>query len=93
MGLDGAEAPLGQALAAMSDVGGPRMLGGLDSWYDGATLTSAGIPAIGFGPPGLDHNGATVAHVIDEYVPVAGLVRCAQALAVAAMRFCGTVDS
>jgi hypothetical protein len=29
--------------------------------------------------------------VIDEYVPVDGLVRCAQALAVAAMRFCGTV--
>ena len=27
--------------------------------------------------------------MIDEYVPVDGLVACAQALAVAAMRFCG----
>jgi hypothetical protein len=28
--------------------------------------------------------------MIDEFVPVDGLVGCAQALAVAAMRFCGT---
>jgi acetylornithine deacetylase/succinyl-diaminopimelate desuccinylase-like protein len=33
-----------------------------------------------------------VAHAVDEHVPVADLVRCAQALAVAALRFCGTVD-
>jgi acetylornithine deacetylase/succinyl-diaminopimelate desuccinylase-like protein len=32
-----------------------------------------------------------VAHTIDEYVPVDGLVACAQALAVAALRFCGVV--
>jgi acetylornithine deacetylase len=78
-------------LDASHDVGMPGALGGLDSWYDGATLTLAGIPAIGYGPPGFDQNGVSVAHVIDEYVPVDGLVRCAQALAVAAMRFCGTV--
>jgi acetylornithine deacetylase/succinyl-diaminopimelate desuccinylase-like protein len=30
----------------------------------------------------------SLAHMIDEYVPVDGLVECAQALAVAAMRFC-----
>lgn len=75
---------------AAADVGRPGSLGGLDSWYDGATLMHlAGIPAIGFGPPGFDQDGVSLAHMIDEYVPVDGLVGCAQALAVAAMRFCG----
>ncbi len=70
---------------ASADAAGSGRLGGLDSWYDGATLTQlAGIPSVGYGPP---HIG--VAHMIDEYVPVDGLVACAQALAVAAMRFCG----
>jgi acetylornithine deacetylase len=74
---------------ATRDVGRAGKLGGLDSWYDGATLTHlAGIPAIGFGPPGFDHDGVSVAHMIDEFVPVDGLVGCAQALAVAALRFC-----
>jgi acetylornithine deacetylase len=77
-------------LDASADAGRRRELGGLDSWYDGATFTHlAGIPSVGFGPPGFDPDGATVAHTIDEYVPVDGLVGCAQALAVAAMRFCG----
>jgi acetylornithine deacetylase len=75
---------------ATADVGRPGSIGGLDSWYDGATLTHlAGTPAVGFGPPGFDPDGVSVAHTIDEYVPVDGLVACAQALAVAAMRFCG----
>jgi acetylornithine deacetylase len=78
-----------EVLGASADVGRPGKLSGLDSWYDGATLTQlAGIPSIGFGPPGFDQHGVSVAHVIDEYVPVDGLVGCAQALAVAAMRFC-----
>ncbi|HLY48210.1 MAG TPA: M20/M25/M40 family metallo-hydrolase [Solirubrobacteraceae bacterium] len=77
-------------LEAGADVGLPTRITGLDSWYDGATLTKlAGIPAIGFGPPGFDPDGASVAHTIDEYVPVDGLVAAAKALAVAAMRFCG----
>ena len=76
-------------LQATDDVGRSGRLGGLDSWYDGATLTTlAGIPSIGYGPPGFDPDGVSVAHTIDEYVPVDGLVTCAQALAVAAMRFC-----
>jgi acetylornithine deacetylase len=90
--IDGAEPIVETVLGATQDVGAPGARGGLDSWYHGATLALAGIPAIGFGPPGFDQNGVSVAHVIDEYVPVAGLVRCARALAVAAMRFCGTVD-
>jgi acetylornithine deacetylase len=81
---------VGVVQAASSDVGRPGRLGGLDSWYDGATLTRlAGIPAVGYGPPGFDVDGVSVAHMIDEYVPVDGLVGCAQGLAVAAMRFCG----
>ncbi|MGI8571105.1 MAG: M20 family metallopeptidase [Solirubrobacteraceae bacterium] len=76
---------------ATADVGRPGPLGGLDSWYDGAALTKlGGIPSVGFGPPGFDRNGVSVAHMIDEFVPVDGLVACSQALAVAAMRFCGT---
>jgi acetylornithine deacetylase len=74
---------------ATADVGRPGAIGGLDSWYDGATLTHlAGIPSVGFGPPGFEPEGVSVAHTIDEYVPVDGLVACAQALAVAATRFC-----
>ena len=74
---------------ATEDIGAPGRLSGLDSWYDGATLTHlAGIPSIGFGPPGFDLDGATVAHTIDEFVPIDGLVKCSQALAVAAVRFC-----
>jgi len=75
---------------ATADIGRPGRLGGLDSWYDGATLTQlAGIPSIGYGPPGFDTDGVSVAHMIDEFVPVDGLVAAAQGLAVAAMRFCG----
>jgi acetylornithine deacetylase len=73
-------------LAASKDVGREGGLAGLDSWYDGATFTLlGGTPAIAFGPSGFG-----TAHAIDEYVPVDDLVACAQALAVAAVRFCGT---
>jgi acetylornithine deacetylase len=77
---------------ATADVGRPGVLSGLDSWYDGATFTRlAGTPSIGFGPSGFDPNGRDIAHTIDEYVPVDDLVHTAQALAVAAMRFCKEV--
>lgn len=77
-------------LDAAHDAGCEGRLGGLDSWYDGATLTQlGGIPSIGFGPPGFRPGGPSVAHTVDEYVPVEGLVDCAKALAVAAIRFCG----
>ncbi len=83
---------VGAVREATADVGRPAPVGGLDSWYDGAALTKlGGIPSVGFGPPGFDRNGVSVAHMIDEFVPVDGLVACAQALAVTAMRFCGTV--
>ncbi len=73
-------------LAASADVGEPSRLSGLDSWYDGATYTlAAGTPAVAFGPRSI-----AWAHTIDEYVPVDDLVRCAQAIALSAVRFCGT---
>jgi acetylornithine deacetylase/succinyl-diaminopimelate desuccinylase-like protein len=75
---------------AGEDIGRPAPLGGLDSWYDGATLTTlGGIPAIAYGPPGRNGDGVRIPHTVDEYVPVDGLVSTAQALAVAAMRICG----
>jgi acetylornithine deacetylase len=92
--IEQADPIVATVLDATKDVGAPAKPAGLDSWYDGATLTQlAGIPAIGYGPPGFDQNGVSVAHTIDEFVPVDGLLRCAQALAVAAMRFCGTVGA
>ncbi|HLJ02195.1 MAG TPA: M20/M25/M40 family metallo-hydrolase [Solirubrobacteraceae bacterium] len=88
--IDPSEPVVKTMLEASEAVGHAPGLSGLDSWFDGATLTHlAGIPAIAYGPPGFDQNGLSVAHMIDEYVPVDGLVACAQGLAVAAMRFCG----
>jgi acetylornithine deacetylase/succinyl-diaminopimelate desuccinylase-like protein len=46
---------------------------------------SAATPSVGFGPRHIAD-----AHTIDESVPVDDLVRCAQAIALAAVRFCGT---
>ena len=78
---------------ASADVGHPGKLAGLDSWYDGATFTLlAGIPSIAYGPSGFESGGTSIAHTIDEYVPVDDLVACAQGLAVSAMRFCGVAE-
>ena len=76
-----------------TDIGRPGRLAGLDSWYDGAAFTlMAGIPSIAYGPAGLTAGLASIAHTIDEHVPVDDLVHCAQALAVAGMRFCGEAN-
>ena len=49
-------------------------LGGLDSWYDGATFTLlAGTPSIAFGPA-AGRRRREAAHTIDEYVLVDDLV-------------------
>jgi acetylornithine deacetylase len=72
-------------LSAARATGIDSRLGGFDNWHDGATLTvEGGIPAICFGP-GEIH----LAHTVSESVPIADLIACAQALAVAAIRFCG----
>lgn len=89
--LDVDERIVTTAVSVGQDLGRPAKLIGLDSWYDGATLTRfGGIPSIACGPPGLDQEGLTVAHTVDEFVPVDGLVACAKRIAVTAMRFCGT---
>lgn len=63
-----------------SDPNHPQM-----HWHDGATFTRfGGTPCVCFGPGGNE-----TAHMIDESVPVDDLVACAQALAVAAIRFSG----
>lgn len=81
-----ADEPIVQAaLAATRAVGRPGRLAGLDNWHDGATLTTeAGIPAICLGPGDI-----SLAHGVDERVPIADLTACAQAIALSAMRFCG----
>ena len=72
-------------LGATADVGRPGRRAGLDSWHDGATFTRfADTPAVAFGPHGLE-----LGHTIDEYVPIDDLVQAAQAIAIAAARFCG----
>jgi acetylornithine deacetylase len=73
------------AYSAARAVGRASALGGLDNWHDGATLTvEAGIPAICLGPGDVH-----LAHTTAESVPIADLVACCQAIAVAAMRFSG----
>jgi len=71
-------------LDASAAVGEPSRISGLDSWYDAASFTRfGGTPCVGWGPRDI-----AWAHTIDEYVPVDDLVRCAQGLAIAAIRYC-----
>ena len=73
-------------LGAEADLERTGRLGGLDNWHDGATLiVEAGIPAVCYGPGDVH-----LAHGADELVPIADLVACAQGIALAALRFCGS---
>jgi acetylornithine deacetylase len=73
------------ALEAARSVGRRSEISGMDNWHDGAMLTiEGGIPAVCLGPGSLSH-----AHTFTEHVPIADLVACTQALAVAALRYCG----
>ena len=75
-------------LAAARDTGLETGIAGFDNWHDGATFTRVGgTPCVAFGPHAMDR-----AHTVDEYVPIDSLVACAQALAVAAIRFCGATS-
>jgi acetylornithine deacetylase len=79
------ETPSVQALlGANRALGLPTTLGGLGSWYDGATFAlETGSPALMYGPRHIDW-----AHTVNEHVPIDDLVSCAQGLAVAASRLC-----
>ena len=82
--VDEADPIVQTAAAALHDVGAPGRILGLDNWHDGAMfITEAGIPAICLGPSHISS-----AHTTFERVDIDSLVRCAQAHAVTAMRFC-----
>ncbi|MBE2320652.1 M20/M25/M40 family metallo-hydrolase [Solirubrobacter sp. CPCC 204708] len=70
--------------AANRALGLPDRIGGLGSWYDGATFAlEANTPALMYGPRAIDW-----AHTVDEYVPIDDLVTCAQGIAIAGWRLC-----
>jgi acetylornithine deacetylase len=72
-------------LRANAALGLPPALGGLGSWYDGATFAlEAGTPALMYGPRDINW-----AHTVGEHVPIDDLVKCAQGIAIAAWRLCG----
>ena len=84
--IDPGEPVVQLALEVGADLGFEGRATGFDSWYDGATFTRFGAtPAVAFGPRGIDQ-----AHAVDESVAIDDLVTCAQAYAIAALRFCGT---
>ena len=71
-------------LAANEALGLPVKLGGLGSWYDGATFAlEAETPALMYGPRSIDW-----AHTVNEHVPIDDLVHCAQGIAIAGWRLC-----
>lgn len=72
--------------ASYADVAGaPAALEGMTYGADMRLLTNVGrIPTVLFGP-----GDVRVAHRPDEYVAVADLLACTQALALTALRFCG----
>ena len=74
---------LPHALAgALSNVGGEPRISGASFWTDAAVLGHAGIPSILFGP------GGAGLHSIEEYVNVADVAICRDALAEVIRRFC-----
>jgi acetylornithine deacetylase len=83
--FQGPEAPISATtLDAMGSLGLERAIASRTTWFDAATFSQAGTPTIGFGPGAI-----AAAHAVDEFVPLDELVRAAQVLAVATMRFCG----
>lgn len=77
-------------LESSGSIGRPAVVSAEQGWHDAATLTRFGTPAISFGPAGLSGDGKNLAHALDEYVPVEDLVDCAKAMAVTAIRWCGS---
>jgi acetylornithine deacetylase len=74
---------LPQLLAtALGQVGGTPRITGASFWTDAAVLAHAGIPSVLFGP------GGAGLHSTEEYVNVADVMRCRDALVELARRFC-----
>jgi len=75
-------------LAACEALRRPARIGAPDFWHDGATFTRfAATPCVCHGP-----GDVTLAHTVDESLPIDELVRCSQVLAVTALRHCGLSD-
>ena len=73
-------------LSSAAELGRTGVPSGLDSWHDAAHFTRWGMtPTLSFGPDGADS-----AHAVDEHVSVDALVDHCAAVALAAMRWCGT---
>jgi acetylornithine deacetylase len=68
--------------AALNQVGGTPRITGASFWTDAAVLAHAGIPSVLFGP------GGAGLHSTEEYVNVADVMRCRDALTELARRFC-----
>ena len=68
--------------AALAHVGGAAALTGASFWTDAAVLGHAGIPSVLFGP------GGAGLHSTEEYVNVADVLLCRDALVELARRFC-----
>lgn len=68
--------------AAEGLLGRPLAPGGVSYWADSATLSSAGIPTVLFGPLGAG------AHAVEEWVDLASVERCAEVYLETARRFC-----
>jgi acetylornithine deacetylase len=68
--------------AALAHAGGTPRLTGASFWTDAAVLGHAGIPSVLFGP------GGAGLHSIEEYVTVADVLVCRDALVELARRFC-----
>ena len=78
-----ADHELPQTLAAsIRHVGGIAKFGGASFWTDAAVLGLAGIPSVLFGP------GGAGLHSREEYVNVADVLLCRDALVELARRFC-----
>ncbi len=79
-------------LDAARVTGRELVLGGLDSWFDAGSFNGAGVTTmVGYGPSTAGFAGN--AHATDECVAVDDLVACAQTLAIAAMRWCGSGEA
>ncbi len=75
------------SLAALAGTGRRPRIARETTFFDGPTLTHAGIPTLALGPGDIAR-----AHTADEYVPVDELVAAAQAIALTVLRFCGRAD-
>ena len=69
--------------AALADAGGKPRIGGATFWTDAAVLGHAGIPSILFGP------GGAGLHSTEEYVNVADVLMCRDALVYLVKRWIG----